>query len=501
MLGPFYWAAARWSNICNRPPNGYTTIFAFFVCLAIFVYLLIGLLYLHKILSHFFDDRTVGITLLAIGLGTNLFYYSTDSFNVPHIFCFCLYNLFIWKSIQWHQKPSKKNSIIIGLLLGLMTLVRPNDIIVFIFPLLYGIYNKKTLLEKIKLLKNNWINILLAILFFIVGIMPQLIIWKYQTGSLFCYSYGDEHFYFSHPHLLKGLFGFRKGLFIYTPVLLLIIPGFIYAWKKYQNFALASVAFFLINIFIIFSWWSWWYGGSFGLRAMIGCYPLLALPLGCCVQELMRKNWFKKSIIIIFISLCIVLNQFQTLQADSNLLHYSKMTFQSYKLIFGRLTYPEGWEDSLEPNDNNMAQLGLPERDFYKTFYFLKHKRENLVALKASNGMFVSVDSIKKGKLFAESSQVGPMETFKMRIEEFDNCKIQSSNNKYVSFENLESGRLIADRDKAGDWENFVVVNMPNNKFAIRNRKYIKSNPKNDNVLEATSDTITDKELFEIIPR
>jgi hypothetical protein len=124
-----------------------------------------------------------------------------------------------------------------------------------------------------------------------------------------------------------------------------------------------------------------------------------------------------------------------------------------------------------------------------------------LVALKASNGMFVSVDSIKKGKLFAESSQVGPMETFKMRIEEFDNCKIQSSNNKYVSFENLESGRLIADRDKAGDWENFVVVNMPNNKFAIRNRKYIKSNPKNDNVLEATSDTITDKELFEIIPR
>lgn len=37
---------------------------------------------------------------------------------------------------------------------------------------------------------------------------------------------------------------------------------------------------FLVFIYVIFSWWCWWYGGAFGLRAMIDIYGLLALPLG-----------------------------------------------------------------------------------------------------------------------------------------------------------------------------------------------------------------------------
>jgi hypothetical protein len=503
MIAPFFFMAKILSHNGFGPANGYSTVFALFVCLSFYFYLLIGLIYLHKILKYFFDDITTGLTIIAIGLGTNLYFYSTYSLNTPHAFCFCLFSIFAWKTIQWHNRQTRITSIIMGLLLGLITLVRPNDIIIFLFPILYGIYDKKTFIEKMKLLTKNWVNILLVVIFFIITIIPQLIIWKYQTGYFLYYSYQKERFYFNHPHIIDGLFGFRKGLFIYTPILLLIIPGFIFAWKKRQGFAFAIVIFFLLNCYIIFSWWSWWYGASFGIRPMIGCYALLALPIGCCIQELRNKNKILKYFIVITVFLLVSLNQFQTLQSQTNLLHYSEMTFKSYKLIFGKLNYPKGWEESLTPNDNEMAVKGLPERNFYETFYFLKGKRENNVALKAFNGKYVSVDTVRNNFLIAKSSNVNSSEIFKMRIIGFEDCKILSSYNKYVSFETLEEGRLVADRDNAVNWERFTIEKMPNNKFAIKadNGKYVKPNLQNKSILEATSNTITDKELFEIIPQ
>ena len=69
---------------------------------------------------------------------------------------------------------------------------------------------------------------------------------------------------------------------------------------------------------------------------------------------------------------------------------------------------------------------------------------------------------------------------------------------KFVSSES----QLIADKDYALEWENFTIHVLPNNKFAFQayTGKYVKPNLQNNNILEATSDTISDKEFFEIIP-
>jgi hypothetical protein len=103
--------------------------------------------------------------------------------------------------------------------------------------------------------------------------------WKYITGELFFNSYVGEQFYFNNSHVLKGLFGFRKGWLIYTPIMLFSILGIYFLRNQLKHFFASISITLFIYIFVIFSWWCWWYGGSFGQRAMIDIYPLLAIPL------------------------------------------------------------------------------------------------------------------------------------------------------------------------------------------------------------------------------
>ncbi len=504
MLTPFFLMAHFYELITNGPANGYTDTYSLFICLATFFYLMIGLVYQHKTLSHFFDERTTSFTIVGLGLATNIYYYSTYAFSNPHVFSFCLFSIFIWKTIQWHHKSTLRDSILLGLLLGLITIMRPNNVVIVLFPLLFGVYNRSSLMDKMKLMTQNKMNILVAILAFGIGILPQLIIWKIQTGHFIYYSYQKEHFYFSHPHVLDGFFSFRNGMFIYAPVLLLVIPGFIFVWKKGRQFAMATSFFFVINAIIVFSWWCWWYGGSFGIRAMIESYAILALPIGCFIQEFGKANKWRNYAITIFIGLCVVLNQFQCLQEQTSLLHYSDMTFKTYKLIFGRLTWPAGYAESLNHPDIEKAFMGEPERNFTATFPFLQGGKFKNVSFKAANGMFVSADLDVQNKLIADRRKPNNWEIFRMDMEDFGTCHLHSWNNKFVYADPYEHPQLTANRDQAGNWETFFVESFPNNKFAIKaasNNKYIKLNQQNNNLLEATSEVVGANELFEIIPQ
>jgi hypothetical protein len=500
MVLPFFLIAHAIAPLTLDAPNGYTHIYGMFVCIGIFIYFLIALVYQRKILLHFFDERTAAFTLIAIGLGTNLYLYTSYSPGNPHVLNFCLFSILIWKTIQWHQKQTIKTSVIIGLLLGLITLIRPNDLVIVLFPLLYGIYDKRTLIEKVRIIINNKIELLFVLICFFIAILPQLIIWKIQTGSFIYYSYNNEKFYFNHPHLIDGFFSFRNGMFIYTPIMLLILPGFVYAWKKYKNIALATTTFFLINSIIVFSWWCWWYGGSFGIRAMVESYAVLIIPFGCFVKGIGMNNKIKKYSLIVLLVLFVLLNQFQTLQSQTSLLHYSDMTFKTYKLIFGRIWWVKGYAESLRDPDMEYAIQGKKERNFTDTFAFLNGGNIQNISIKAYNGKYVSADQNIKSKLIADRPLASIWETFKISMHEFGKCTLVDCDNKFVSLKLEDSAILIANKENANQLEYFEIVPKYDNKFAIKagNGKYVKTNPYDNYFLEATSDSVSKEELFEI---
>jgi hypothetical protein len=199
--------------------------------------------------------------------------------------------------------------------------------------------------------------LLLALIGFLV-FLPQMIYWKFATGNYMFNSYVGEGFFFDNPHILKGLFSFRKGWLLYTPVMVLSLAGMIYLWNKVRSVSLAVWVLFGLYLYVVFSWWNWWYGGSFGQRALIDLYPVLAIPFAAFLLHATESARKYKAIVIVFISLCTLLNFFQTIQAKYNIIHFDSMTRESYFRYFFSTTKSPDREQYLDHPDNEKALRG-----------------------------------------------------------------------------------------------------------------------------------------------
>jgi hypothetical protein len=122
-----------------------------------------------------------------------------------------------------------------------------------------------------------------------------------MNGRLIRYSYGDESFkYWLEPKIAAVLFDVQNGLFLYSPMVLLMVVGIIIGIKKktYQGISLGIV--FVIITYIFASWWAWWFGGAFGHRSYIEYYALFAIPLaGFYETVLQRRNMLLKLLVVV----------------------------------------------------------------------------------------------------------------------------------------------------------------------------------------------------------
>jgi hypothetical protein len=78
---------------------------------------------------------------------------------------------------------------------------------------------------------------------------------------------GFRAFDFLHPHLAGMLVGVRKGLFFWSPVLLLSVAGFFAMRGPLRAFRFSSAAVIIVNTVLVASWWDWPFGRSCGHRA------------------------------------------------------------------------------------------------------------------------------------------------------------------------------------------------------------------------------------------
>ncbi len=142
----------------------------------------------------------------------------------------------------------------------------------------------------------------------------QLVYWKYYSGHWFVYSYEDQGFSFLRPHLINGLFSFKKGWLVYTPIMVFAILGLLPLYVRHRKVFWAVLVFSGINVYITFSWDIWWYGGSFGQRAMVQSYAVWLIPFAAFLQWAFQHKgrWLP---FIPLAGICIWLNLLQTYHA------------------------------------------------------------------------------------------------------------------------------------------------------------------------------------------
>jgi len=358
---PFFVMGHLYALFGGYPTTGYSLPYELFLSLSSLFYATLALFFLRKVLLNYFTEKLSAFALIAIALGTNLYYYVSSEGAMSHAHSFFLFAVFIWLSISWHKKSTFKNSIFLGLTAGLITLIRPVNISVVLFFIFYEVENWRTFEGKISLFIRHWKKLLLLIIAAALVLLPQLIYWKYATGSWLYYSYNDEGFFFAKPQIINGLFSYRKGWLLYTPLMIFALLGLFFLKRELKKYRLAISIFMLANVYVIFSWWTWWYGGSFGARPMIESYAFLSIPLTAFLKEAFSKKMYKKLIISLLVVFFIVLNQFQSMQYRRTIIHWDSMTKEAYWAVFFRQHFPPNYNKLIKAPDYEKAKRGENE--------------------------------------------------------------------------------------------------------------------------------------------
>ncbi len=196
---PFFLLAHVVANLTEASALGYSWPYSLSIFLAALFYLFAGLFYLRKVLLKYVSDTVTAIILAMIVLATNLMYYVISEPGMPHVYNFALITAFLFFTHKWVDKPGLKNTLILGFLAGFIVLIRPVNALVLLFPALTGVTSFRAFVQRII---SNWKMILIAGVAAFLGILPQLLYWKIQTGHFIFNSYMESgKFYFMDPEI------------------------------------------------------------------------------------------------------------------------------------------------------------------------------------------------------------------------------------------------------------------------------------------------------------
>ncbi len=334
LLLPFFLAGMLFSWLFGMELDGYSFFFQLFAGLGALFYLLLGLHFLSRILGHLHIRPGVAtLTIIVILAGTNLFYYSLWQPTMSHVYSFFLINGFLWFTIRAIREWNARNALLPGLVFGMMVLTRPtNFIVILLLPFLAGNYDQLTIY-----IRSVWQRKRTTLMFFMLVsaiLLIQVAAWYIQTGQFFLWSYRHEGFRFFSPEVMNVLFSYRKGLFVYTPLILVSLCGLAVLLIK-NRLQFFSMALFLITAtWIIASWWNWYYGDGFGLRAFIDYYGIFAILLAILLNSAGNKTALTG--IMVLLATITVFNLLQTWQYTHMVIQPNSMNREKYESVFLR---------------------------------------------------------------------------------------------------------------------------------------------------------------------
>lgn len=361
---PFFIVAHSVAELMGYVADGYTLPYRLALVISSIFYLMIGAVFLQKFLLKYFSKQIVAVTLLTTILATNLLWYVTLEPAMSHAYSFALISTFLFVIDRWFDHPSIKYTIYIGLLIGIISLIRPVNIMIVILLILWKVISWGELKSRILFFIEKWYLIVLMLVMFVVVWSPQLIYWKYVSGSFFYYSYPeDQSFFFLNPQLFNTLFSWRKGFFIYTPVMIFAFAGIGLLYKSKRGFFWPVLVYFIITWYIMSSWWSWWYGGSFGLRPLIDSYGVFSIGLAAFLTWVRKTARLKKTILLTLFILSIMLSSWHFKRYRGGSIHWNSMTREAYFDSFWREKPSSDWYKKIRKPNGKLARKGIYKYD------------------------------------------------------------------------------------------------------------------------------------------
>jgi hypothetical protein len=237
--------------------DGFSFMYQYSIGLVSCLYAIAGIILLYRLLCKYFSDRISFLATAGTAFGTNLLFYgSLDPVN-SHSTSFFISSVLLTAIME------KRSAFFIGLLTGLLAMIRTQDAIFLLLAI--------PLVSRLHLLVSG----------FLMGFLPQLLSWQALYQTVLKSPYLDSHHYFDvfKPRLIEVLLSPNNGLFLWTPLVAICVLG-LFLQKRILFLFLFAVQWYLIA-----SWSFWWQGASFSGRMFISLLPLLSFGLAHILQR------------------------------------------------------------------------------------------------------------------------------------------------------------------------------------------------------------------------
>lgn len=417
---PFFTASHIVAKLSDKyKADGYSHPYQRGIFYASFFYLFLGLFFLRKLLL-FYDVSLIRIFLVQcfIVFGTPIIHYTYYDAAFSHVNSFFAITLFLYLVKHYINHPRLKTLFVAGVILGLIVLIRQvNILVVFAIPFLVGDFNRLKIL-----IQEHFYHRLYKLLLFVIGFMIvvflQMLFHKIQSGYFMVYSYGEEGFNFFEPKFFESWFGFKKGLFIYTPIVFLGILGLlIFAFKNKKWSLIVTYLLFLILVNYVFSsWWSTSFGYSYGLRPWVDFLSLFAIGL----ILMFNTKYFKFLGIPLGVFFCYV-NIIQAYQYRNYILPWGEIGYDNYKKVFLK-THPK-YQGYFFRGESDLKDYDLVKSCAYNNTIEVKEQSEtSAIFIKDS---IANYDSVKLARVWLP---VTPADDYKVVLS------IKSDKNEVVYY-------------------------------------------------------------------
>lgn len=246
----------------------------------------LGALLLMYLLSREFFSRRISLLATAgYWLASPLIFFTFVWNGWPHPFNTCLTALFllIWRRTGPERSTGEYG--LLGLVGGVLLLIRPTNAVLAIFPLADALLaGRRSGAAWPKRLAGPLLGLAAAAFVF----SPQLTLWKAVSGSLLAGPYREvgDFFDWLHPDFSGPLFATAQhGLFAWSPLLLPATLGLWWLARRDRRTGVLMALSAFLHLLVYASWSVWWSGIGFSNRFFTELSPVFVLGLAALLER------------------------------------------------------------------------------------------------------------------------------------------------------------------------------------------------------------------------
>jgi hypothetical protein len=250
---------------------------------------------------------------LAVWLGSSALYYSLVSPTYSHAASMLVTSLTIYAWWRTRHRRTITRYAMVGGLVGLATLVRPQDVVFLAAPLLDAVGDARAGDGGAE---RRWLTAgaraLAACGAAAIVFSPQMMVWSTIYGSVLLVPQGSGFMRWSEPHLLAVLFSTTRGLFTWTPVLLIAVFGLYRLGVAHRHLGMTLGVIFVLSCYVNAAVADWWAGEAFGARRFVSCFPRFVAGTAVVLARWRdRPAWCASAAVLVIALNMLLLLQYQ----------------------------------------------------------------------------------------------------------------------------------------------------------------------------------------------